>query len=119
MSMSLKILQSAIYAKLSVVIRVQPEAQTKESARRDGGAAAWLLYGHMFLLCVLGHMFLLCGAGPYVSIVRVYVCVYVCVYVYMCVCVCVYVCVCVRPYVFVGLPHHSEGTCWCYRSSSN
>jgi len=31
--------------------------RTKESARRDGGA--WLLCGHMFLLC---------GAGPYVSI---------------------------------------------------
>src|SRR6218665_2059598 len=76
----------------SVVIRRQPEEQTKESARRDGGAAAWLLCGHMFLLCgcgpyvsimwgsaicfyyvALGHMFLLVGCGrgarPYVSIV--------------------------------------------------
>src|SRR6218665_3318605 len=23
------------------------------------------------------------------------------------------------PYVFIGLPHHREGTCWRYRSSSN
>src|SRR6218665_2115425 len=64
-------------------------------------------------------MFLLCGARPYVSIVRVYVYMYVCVYmsVYVCVCmcVCVYVCVC----VFIGLLHHSEGTCWRYISSSN
>src|SRR6218665_1878040 len=90
----------------TVVIRRPPPAQTKESARRDGGAR--LLCGHMFLLCgagpyvcigwlwawgsaicfyyaALGYMFLLVGcrrgAGPYVSIV--------CVYVYMCVYVCV------------------------------
>src|SRR6218665_834745 len=65
------------------------------------------------------------GAGPYVSIVCVYVykcvCVYVYMYVYMYMCVymCVYagmyVCVC----VFIGLPHHSERTCWRYISSSN
>src|SRR6218665_3220469 len=91
-----------------VVGRVQPESQTKESARRDG--AAWLLYGHMFLLydprpyvsimwrsaicfyCVgLGHMFLLCVC----MCIYVCVCVYVYVCVYVCVCVCVYVCVCV------------------------
>src|SRR6218665_3525130 len=42
---------------LQVVGRPQPPGQTKESARRDGGAR---------LLC--GHMFLLCGAGPYVCI---------------------------------------------------
>src|SRR6218665_1063524 len=95
----------------------------------------------------LGHMFLLCGARLYVSIgwlwawgsaiclywlavrvalghmfqlyvcVCVYVCVYICVYVCMYVCVCV--CVCVWPYVFIGLPHHREGTCWRYISSSN
>src|SRR6218665_1597203 len=51
--------------------------------------------------------------------VCVYVCVCVCVYVcvYVCVCMCVWVCVCVC--VFIGLPHHSEGTCWRYISSSN
>src|SRR6218665_2646967 len=72
----------------------------------------------------LGHMFLLCGARlyvsigwlwawarPYVSIMRVYVCVCVC----MCICACVCMCVC----VFIGLLHHSEGTCWRYISSSN
>src|SRR6218665_112786 len=60
-----------------------------------------------FYYAPLGYMFLLVGcrrgAGPYVSIVCVYVymcvcvCVYVCVciYVCMCVCMCVYVCVCV------------------------
>src|SRR6218665_2183485 len=52
-----------------LVVGILPiEKQTKESARRDGGAAAWLLYGHMFLFCALGHMFLLCGARPYVFI---------------------------------------------------
>ena len=78
-----------------VVIRVQLEAQTKESARRDGAAVARLLCGHMSLLCgarpyvcigwlwawgsaicfyyaALGYMFLLVGCGrgarPYVSI---------------------------------------------------
>src|SRR6218665_2007047 len=60
----------AISNQLRVVIRRGSPGQTKESARRDGGAAAWLLYGHMFLLCALGHMFLLCGCGrgarPYV-----------------------------------------------------
>src|SRR6218665_1697350 len=88
-----------------VVGRPGAPAQTKESARRDGAAVAWLLCGHMFLLCgagpyvcigwlwawgsaicfyyaALGYMFLLAGCGrgarPYVSIV--------CVYVYMCVC---------------------------------
>src|SRR6218665_1503473 len=88
----------------------------------------------MFLLVGCGR-----GAGPYVCIgwlwaicfycacVCVYVCVCVCVYVCVCiygcvcvyvfVCVCVYVCVCVC--VFLGLPHHSEGTCWRYISSSN
>src|SRR6218665_3262116 len=78
-----------IAARSGVVGILGLEAQTKESARRDG--AAWLLYGHMFLLCVarpyvsiirrwaiclcwlavgvaLGHMFLLCGARPYVCI---------------------------------------------------
>src|SRR6218665_3994730 len=88
-----------------VVGRPQLEGQTKESARRDDAAAAWLLYGHMFLLCgarpyvcigwlwawgsaicfyylPVGHMFLLC----------VCMCICVCVYVYMY--VCVYICVC-------------------------
>src|SRR6218665_4009202 len=98
--------------------------KTKESARRDGGAAAWLLCGHMFLLCgaapyvcigwlwawgsaiclyyaALGYMFLLVGcrrgAGPYVSIVCVYVYMCVCMCICMCVgmCVCMCVCVCV------------------------
>src|SRR6218665_204760 len=45
----------------------------------------------------------------------VYMCMCICVCVYMCVYVCMYVCVC----VFIGLPHHSEGTCWRYISSSN
>src|SRR6218665_2045936 len=66
-------------------------------------------------------MFLLCGAGPYVCIVCV--CVYVCVYVYVYMCVCIYVCVCVYVRVcvcvFIGLRHHSEGTCWRYISSLN
>src|SRR6218665_1112591 len=74
------------------------EKQTKESARRDGAAVAWLLYGHMFLLCALGHMFVLVGCGrgarPYVSIVCICVCVYMCVCVCVCVYVCVYMCVC-------------------------
>src|SRR6218665_3294762 len=90
----------------SVVIRRQPEKQTKESARRDGAAVARLLCGHMFLLC---------GCGPYVSIVwRWAICFYwlavghmflLCVY--MCICVCVYVyvymyvCICVRVYVYM------------------
>src|SRR6218665_80070 len=57
------------YMTRPLVVGILPiEKQTKEAARRDGGAAAWLLYGHMFLLCALGHMFLLCGARPYVSI---------------------------------------------------
>src|SRR6218665_2149773 len=62
-----------------------------------------------FYYAALGYMFLLVGcrrgAGPYVSIVCIYVCVYACMY----------VCVC----VFIGLPHHSERTCWRYISSSN
>src|SRR6218665_3636470 len=72
----------------------------------------WLAVG-----VALGHMFVLVGCGPYVFIVCVYVCVCVCV----CIgeCVCVYVCVCVCVCVFIGLPHHREGTCWRYRSSSN
>src|SRR6218665_3173443 len=81
--------------------------------------------GHMFLLCGarpyvsigrlwawgsaicfywlavgvgLGHMFLLCGCGPYVMshTPKPYA----------------------APYVFIGLPHHWEGTCWRYISSS-
>src|SRR6218665_2855845 len=77
-----------------------------------------------FYYAALGYIFLLVGcrrgAGPYVSIVCVcvYVCVCMCicmfVYIFVCMCVCVYVCV-----FFIGLPHHSEGTCWRYRSSSN
>src|SRR6218665_687004 len=82
--------------------------------------------GHMFLLCgarpyvcigwlwawgsaicfyyaALGYMFLLVGcrrgAGPYVSIVCVYVymcvCMCICMCVYICVCMCVCMCVCV------------------------
>src|SRR6218665_3346959 len=100
-----------------------------------------------FYYAALGYMFLLAGCGlgarPYVCIgwlcawrwaicfncmcvyvymcvcvyVYMYVCVYICVYVCMYVCVCV--CVCVWPYVFIGLPHHREGTCWRYISSSN
>src|SRR6218665_3683335 len=100
-----------------------------------------------FYYVALGHMFVLVGCGlgarPYVCIgwlcawrwaicfncmcvyvymcvcvyVYMYVCVYICVYVCMYVCVCV--CVCVWPYVFIGLPHHREGTCWRYISSSN
>src|SRR6218665_1915686 len=146
---------------LIVVGRVQPEAQTKESARSadkrpsPGYCVAICFYyaalGHMFLLvgcgrgarpyvsimcrwviCLywlavrvaLGYMFLLVGcrrgAGPYVSIVCVYVymCVCVCVYVCVCICVCMCVCMCVCVF-FIGLPHHREGTCWRYRSSSN
>src|SRR6218665_1722183 len=70
-----------------------------------------------FYYAALGYMFLLVGcrrgAGPYVSIVCVYM--YVCVY--MCVYVCIYVCV----YVCVGMCvcFHREGTCWRYISSSN
>src|SRR6218665_2370423 len=42
-----------------VVIRRRAPAQTKESARRDGDAAAWLLYGpYVSIVC----------ARPYVSI---------------------------------------------------
>src|SRR6218665_2547682 len=65
------------------------------------GSAICLYYA------ALGYMFLLVGcrrgAGPYVSIVRVYVCVCVCVYVcvYMYVCVYVYMCVCVYVYMYV------------------
>src|SRR6218665_2418743 len=91
--------------------------KTKESARRDG--AAWLLCGHMFLLCgagpyvcigwlwawgsalcfyyaALGYMFLLVGcrrARWAICFNCMCVCVYVCVC--MCICVCVYMCVCV------------------------
>src|SRR6218665_116975 len=36
---------------MTVVIRRRLEKQTKESARRDGAAVAWLLCGHMSLLC--------------------------------------------------------------------
>src|SRR6218665_1700602 len=89
----------------------------------------------------LGHMFLLCGARLYVSIgwlwawgsaiclywlavghmflLYVCMCICVCVYVYMCVCVCVCVYICECVCVFIGLPHHSEGTCWLYITSSN
>src|SRR6218665_692245 len=126
-----------------VVGRPRVPKQTKESARRDGAAVARLLCGHMSLLCgagpyvcigwlcawgsaicfyyaALGYMFLLVGcrrgAGPYVSIVRVYVYMCVCMYVYMyvyvyiCVYVCMYVCVCVCvcTYVFIGSSRHSE-----------
>src|SRR6218665_335850 len=82
-----------------------------------------------FYYAALGYMFVLVGcrhgAGPYVSIVCVYVymcicmCVYICVCMCVCMCVCVCVCVCMFVCVFIGLPHHSEGTCWRYRSSSN
>src|SRR6218665_537947 len=44
---------------------------------------------------------------------------YVCMCVYICVCMCVYACMYVCVCVFIGLPHHSEGTCWRYISSSN
>src|SRR6218665_2099482 len=68
-----------------------------------------------FFYAALGYMFLLVGcrrgAGPYVSIVCVYVymcvcvcmCICVCVYmcVYMCVCMCVCVCVCVYVCMYV------------------
>src|SRR6218665_17454 len=119
-------------ALLTVVGKRPPPEQTKESARRDGGAAAWLLYGHMFLLygprpyvsimrrwavcfywlavgVALGHMFLLCMCICVCVYVYMYVCVYMCVYVcmYVCVCVCVTIC------------FHREGTCWRYISSSN
>src|SRR6218665_4022516 len=47
----------------------------------------WLAVG-----VALGHMFVLVGCGPYVSIVRVYVCMYVCVCVGVCVCGCGCVC---------------------------
>src|SRR6218665_906401 len=117
-------------------------ANKRIGQKRRQKTVAWLLCGHMFLLCgagpyvcigwlwawvicfyyaALGYMFLLVGcrrgAGPYVSIVCVYVYMYVCVYMCVYVCICVYVCVCVC--VFIGLLHHSEGTCWRYRSSSN
>src|SRR6218665_3916540 len=80
-------------------------ANKRIGQKRRQKTVAWLLCGHMFLLCgagpyvcigwlcawgsaicfyyaALGHMFLLC--------VCVYVCMYVCVCV--CVCICVYVC---------------------------
>ena len=90
--------------RLVVVGTRQLEAQTKESARRDGAAVARLLCGHMFLLCALGHMFLLVGCGrgarPYGSIMcRWAICFYwLAVGValghmfLLCVCVCMYVC---------------------------
>src|SRR6218665_1261363 len=99
--------------RLVVVGTRQLEAQTKESARRDGAAVARLLCGHMFLLCALGHMFLLVGCGrgarPYVSIMRRWaiclncmcVCVYVCVCMCICMCICMYMCACVWVYVCV------------------
>src|SRR6218665_2746891 len=85
----------------------------------------------MFLLVGCGR-----GARPHVSIgwlwaicfycvcVCVYVCVCMCICmcVYICVCMCVCMCVCVCVCVwffFIGLLHHSEGTCWRYISSSN
>src|SRR6218665_3885171 len=114
--------------------------------------------GHMFLLCgagpyvcigwlwawgsaicfyyaALGYMLVLVGcrrgAGPYLSIVCVYVfvcmiicmCVYICVSVFMDVCVslfeyvCVSVCVCL--YVSMGFHHLWEGYCRRYTRSSN
>ena len=94
----------------SVVGKGPLEKQTKESARRDGAAAAWLLCGPyvsivwLWIICFywlavgvgLGHMFLLCDCGPYVSIVwRSAICFY-CV----CVCVCVCACVCVCDHMF-------------------
>src|SRR6218665_1075004 len=60
---------------------------------------------------------------------QLYVCmcisVCVCMCICMCICMCVYICVCMRVCmcvcvcVFIGLPHHSERTCWRYISSSN
>src|SRR6218665_3110295 len=75
--------------------------------RRSAICFYWLAVG-----VALGHMF------------QLYVCVYMCVCVCVYVCVCIYVCVCVYVcmYVcvfFIGLPHHREGTCWRYISSSN
>src|SRR6218665_2955508 len=73
-----------------------------------------------FYYAALGYMFVLVGCGPYVSIVCMCICVCVYGYICMCICICVYVCVYVYVCVFfIGLLHHSEGTCWRYRSSSN
>src|SRR6218665_3831192 len=110
------------------------------------GSAIWFYYvtlGHVFLLAGCAR-----GARPYVCIgwlwawrwaiclywlavghmfqLYVCMCICMCVYVYicmcMCICVCMCVCMCVCVYVcvfFIDLPHHSEGTCWRYISSSN
>src|SRR6218665_85018 len=70
---------------------------SKQKNRLGVTAAPGYCVAICFYYVALGHMFVLVGcgraAGPYVSIVCVYVCVCVCVYV--CVCVCVYVCVCI------------------------
>src|SRR6218665_1588187 len=51
----------------AVVCRLPPPGQTKESARRDGGAAACLLCTTICFYCMaLDHMFLLYGPKTYV-----------------------------------------------------
>ena len=51
---------------MKVVGRLPLEEQTKESVRRDGAAAAWLLCVAICFYCMaLGHMFLLYGPKPY------------------------------------------------------
>src|SRR6218665_3682819 len=57
-------------SRRAVVCRLPPPGQTKESARRDGGAAACLLCTTICFYCMaLDHMFLLYGPKPHVSIV--------------------------------------------------
>src|SRR6218665_571820 len=57
---------------LLVVGILQPEAQTKESARRDKRPSPGYCVAICFYYAALGHMFLLVGCGrgarPYVSI---------------------------------------------------
>src|SRR6218665_3651424 len=114
----------------------RPEAQTKESARRDKRPPPGYCVTICFYYAALGHMFVLVGCGrgaqPYVSIMRrwticlywlavgvalghmfllcVCMCICVCVYVYMYVCMymCVYVCmyVCVCVCVCVTICFH-------------
>src|SRR6218665_1220169 len=95
-------------SRRAVVCRLPPPGQTKESARRDGGAAACLLCTTICFYCMaLDHMFLLYGPKTYVP--KTYV-----------------------PKTYVPktyVPKHMfqmqmapltmEGTCWRYINSSN